>query len=61
DVSTDHTREYVPMLVAGPSIAAQTPLGTRDTFADLGATIADYFGLPQNGLPGKSALPELRK
>jgi len=61
DVSTDHTREYVPMLVAGPSIAAQRPLGTRETFADLGATIADYLGLPQDGLPGTSALPELRR
>src|SRR5438552_9758098 len=35
DVSTDHTREYVPLLVAGPSVSRETPLGTRDTFADL--------------------------
>jgi phosphopentomutase len=59
DVSTDHTREYVPLLVAGPSITQQTPLGTRDTFADLGATICDYLGLPSGDLPGKSVLPEL--
>ncbi|MEA2571776.1 MAG: phosphopentomutase [Acidobacteriota bacterium] len=59
DVSTDHTREYVPLLVAGPSITRQAPLGTRDTFADLGATICDYLGLPSGDLPGKSVLPEL--
>src|ERR1051326_1736700 len=61
DVSTDHTREDVPMLIAGPSIVAQRPLGTRSTFADLGATVADYLDLPRNGLPGTSALPEVRK
>jgi phosphopentomutase len=59
DVSTDHTREYVPLLIAGPSVSRGTELGTRDTFADLGATICDYLGLPSDDLPGKSALPEL--
>jgi len=59
DVSTDHTREYVPLLVAGPSVSRETPLGTRDTFADLGATICDYLGLRSDDLPGKSVLPEL--
>ncbi|HKO58237.1 MAG TPA: phosphopentomutase [Thermoanaerobaculia bacterium] len=59
DVSTDHTREYVPLLVAGPRIAAGISLGTRSTFADLGATISDYLGLDREGLPGTSALPEL--
>jgi phosphopentomutase len=59
DVSTDHTREYVPLLVAGPRITSTKPLGTRDTFADLGATIADYLELPDDGLAGRSVLPEL--
>jgi phosphopentomutase len=59
DVSTDHTREYVPMLVAGPAITEQKPLGTRTTFADLGATICEYLGLPHDDLPGTSALGEL--
>ncbi len=59
DVSTDHTREYVPLLVAGPRISAARDLGTRGTFADLGATICDYLGLPADGFPGRSALPEL--
>ena len=59
DVSTDHTREYVPMLVAGPAITEQKPLGTRNTFADLGATICEYLGLRHDDLPGTSALGEL--
>jgi phosphopentomutase len=59
DVSTDHTREYVPLLIAGPRIVAGNALGTRRTFADLGATISDYLGLGGEGLPGTSALGEL--
>jgi phosphopentomutase len=59
DVSTDHTREYVPLVVAGPSIRGAKPLGTRDTFADLGATICDYLSLSRDGLAGKSVLGEL--
>jgi phosphopentomutase len=41
--STDHAREYVPLLVAGPHVRADVDLGTRRTFADLGQTIADLF------------------
>ena len=59
DVSTDHTREYVPLVIAGPSITSGRPLGTRDTFADLGATICDYLSLSRDGLAGRSVLPEL--
>ena len=59
DVSTDHTREYVPLLIAGPKIRKQKALGTRSTFADLGATICDYLGIARQGLAGTSALPEL--
>src|ERR1051326_6578225 len=59
DVSTDHTREYVPLLVAGPRITGARPLGTRSTFGDLGATICEYLSLPQTGLAGKSVLSEL--
>ena len=58
DVSTDHTREYVPMLIAGPQIKVARPLGTRGTFSDLGVTICDYLGLDATGFPGKSALAE---
>ena len=59
DVSTDHTREYVPLLVAGPKIRSALPLGTRSTFADLGATVADYLRLSTSSIPGKSVLPQL--
>ena len=40
---SDHTREYVPLLAFGPSRAAGVDLGVRDSFADIGATIADIF------------------
>ncbi len=43
--STDHSREYVPLLVTGEGVKAGIDLGTRTTFADLGQTIADNFGV----------------
>ena len=43
--STDHSREYVPVLLTGPRVRKGTDLGTRATFADLGQTIADNFGV----------------
>jgi phosphopentomutase len=43
--STDHSREHVPLLVAGAAIKAGIDLGTRQTFADVGQTIAEIFDL----------------
>ena len=43
--STDHAREYVPLLVAGVRVRAGRDLGTRQTFADLGQTLAEIFGV----------------
>jgi phosphopentomutase len=43
--STDHSREYVPILATGPNVRRGVNLGTRATLADLGATIAENFGL----------------
>ncbi len=43
--STDHSREYVPVLGYGPGLRPGVDLGTRQTFADLGATIADLLGV----------------
>lgn len=43
--STDHSREYVPLLVYGKHIRGGVDLGIRKTFADLGQTISDYLGL----------------
>ncbi|MES2524953.1 MAG: phosphopentomutase, partial [Gemmatimonadota bacterium] len=55
--STDHARERVPLLVAGRSVRAVN-LGARTTFADLGATVAHWFGLEWRGA-GTSFLGEL--
>ena len=43
-VSTDHSREYTPFLMYGKKIKPQN-LGTRETFADIAATVLDYFDL----------------
>lgn len=53
-VSTDHSREHTPFLMYGAGITAQN-LGTRETFADIGATVLDYFGI-QPGFEGTSML-----
>src|SRR5207302_1806145 len=42
--STDHSREAVPVLVLGSRVRAR-PLGERRSFADMGATVADFFGV----------------
>ena len=42
---TDHTREYVPLLAYGAAVRAGCDLGTRPAFADVGATIAEIFGV----------------
>jgi phosphopentomutase len=46
DESTDHTREYVPMVAAGPGVRAGADIGSRETFADIGATVAELLGIP---------------
>lgn len=51
--STDHSRERVPVLVAGERIAAGTDLGERASFTDLGATVADLLGV-RTSTPGES-------
>ena len=43
--STDHSREHVPLLVAGRGVRPGVDLGTRPTFADLGQTLAQNFGV----------------
>jgi len=43
--STDHSREYVPLLVTGQRVRKNVDLGTRRTFADLGQTLAANFGV----------------
>lgn len=56
---TDHTREYVPLLVAGPRVRPGVDLGTRDTFADVAATLAEVFGVTRPA-SGRSFLRQVR-
>jgi phosphopentomutase len=56
--STDHSREYVPLLLAGAAVRPGVDLGTRSSFADLGQTLAELFGVPPLG-HGRSFLPEI--
>ena len=55
--STDHSREYVPLLVVGPGRGGGS-LGVRESFADLGATVVEFFGIPAPPV-GRSFLAEL--
>ena len=55
--STDHARECVPLLAGGMRVVPRD-LGERETFSDLGATVAEWFGLSFRGR-GKSFLAEL--
>ena len=58
--STDHAREYVPVLFGGPAVRGGVDLKVRSTFADVGATVADALGIPWEG-PGTSVLPLITK
>lgn len=51
---SDHTREYVPIVAARMGSGGGSDLGTRGSFSDLAATLADFFGL--EGVPGESFL-----
>lgn len=58
---TDHTREYVPFLAYSPSMKENGKLETAKTFANIGATIADNFGIKMpEGTIGESVLEELK-
>ena len=59
DSHTDHTREYVPLLVYGDAVAPVN-LGTRPTYADIAATIAEYLSIPYSGA-GESVWSKLTK
>ncbi len=52
--STDHSREYVPVLLYGPEIKMGINLGTRNSFADLGKTVSEAFQLKNCNLHGTS-------
>ena len=56
DLHTDHTREYVPCIIYGKNVKPAN-LGTRTTFSDIAATVADYLGIDYS-CPGISMLEE---
>lgn len=57
--STDHSREYIPLLIYGKSIRAGSTMGVRKSFSDIGKTILDYLDIP-NELYGESFLKEIQ-
>jgi len=56
--TTDHTREYVPVLATGAQVQPGVDLGTRESFADIGATVEEALGLAPQG-PGRSFFREI--
>jgi phosphopentomutase len=56
--TTDHTREYVPVIATGAELRPGVALGTRETFADVGATVEEALGLRPTE-PGRSFLREI--
>lgn len=59
-ISTDHSREYIPIIVYGENIKPGAKISTRQTFADIGKTVLDYLDI-KNELVGKSFLDEISK
>jgi phosphopentomutase len=58
--STDHSREYVPLIAHVAGVDAGVSLGVRDTFADIGETVLDFYGLAGACGRGTSFLGEVR-
>jgi phosphopentomutase len=56
--STDHSREYTPLFVYGQKVRADVGLGTRNSLADIGATVAENFGTALKA--GKSFLADIQ-
>ncbi len=58
--STDHTREYTPMLIVGDSVKSNVDLKTREGFCDIGSSVCEIFGI-ENTLDGKSFWSQVKK
>jgi phosphopentomutase len=58
--STDHSREHTPLIAKVKDVEAGVALGTRETFADIGETVLDFFGLAGTCGRGTSFLAEVR-
>ncbi len=59
--STDHSREYTPMIAYGQKCKKGINLGTRESFADIGSTVLEWFGLDEKGIYGRSFYKEITK
>lgn len=57
---TDHTREYIPALVYGKNVKAGADIGVRESFADLGATVAEFLDVPPTKI-GKGFCKDIMK
>ena len=55
---TDHTREHVPLLIWGQKVKGGVNLGVRETYADIAATVLDYFGV-KSSVKGTSVLGQI--
>ena len=58
--STDHSREYIPLVMAGACLKQGINLGTRIGFSDIGKTILDYLNIP-GSIAGESFLKDIRR
>lgn len=59
--STDHSREYTPLLTWGPALKGGVDLGTRASFADIAQTVLQALGVKEDGLAGTSFLDEMMR
>ncbi len=59
--STDHSREYVPLLVYGDDIKSSINLNTRNSFADIAKTVLEFFEISEDTLSGTSFLDVIKK
>ena len=59
--STDHSREYVPMLIFGSSVKEGVNLSTRASFSDISATVLEYFGVDKEKTNGISFWNKVKK
>ncbi|MBQ8295319.1 MAG: phosphopentomutase [Clostridia bacterium] len=57
--STDHSREYTPLIAYGAKLKKGVNLGTRESFADIGATVLQWFDQPTDAVFGKGFLKEI--
>ena len=58
-VSTDHSREYTPMLIYGNKVKSGVNLGVRKSFADISATVLEYLGIDKENTDGESFLSKV--